>query len=306
VLILPACCAARAWQVVLVTHQLQLLARPEVDLVALLHRRSLAALSSYRDLVTSDARDGSALLSHLQQQQQQQVREDISHSPAEKQASMAPTAVGAMDCVKPGTELEEVAKLEGDAESEGMGLAVTVRLVRSSLMQLQGRVIDAGIVERVCDMISGAAAEGADERKAEGIISRADFLLYLREFGTRWSLFLLLLVTVSSALLSVGANIYLSIWYVPPHLALHAFSFLRPWHIRALCRWAICCRTLPFMRGFESSVDMAHFLTAILTQPGRTAMRTVIPCQKTGLRRWCWQVKVWAMGRASGSTGRAM
>ena len=56
---------ARCKTVVLVTHQLQLLQREEVDLVALVQRGRLAAVAPYKQLMASSA-SSSDLLSHLE------------------------------------------------------------------------------------------------------------------------------------------------------------------------------------------------------------------------------------------------
>ena len=100
---------------------------------------------------------------------------------------------------------------------------VATSLVRASLRQLTGRRIDERVIDQTCHVIAALALEGdglpvrdkdggddGDERK-EGLISAADFGVYLREFGTPASLLILGLVTVASALLSVCVCVCLSV-----------------------------------------------------------------------------------------------
>ena len=53
--------------------------------------------------------------------------------------------------------------------------------------------------------------------KREGLISRADMAVYLREFGTQLSLLLLVVISLASVVLSVGANVFLSGSGLRPH-----------------------------------------------------------------------------------------
>jgi hypothetical protein len=57
----------------------------------------------------------------------------------------------------------------------------------------------------------GGSGYTLDEEKRSGLISAADFGVYLREFGTRAMRLLLIACTVLSALASVAANLYLSL-----------------------------------------------------------------------------------------------
>ena len=58
-------------------------------------------------------------------------------------------------------------------------------------------------------MRDGGSGYTLDEEKRSGLISAADFGVYLREFGTRPMRLLLIVCTVFSALASVAANLYL-------------------------------------------------------------------------------------------------
>ena len=206
---------ARGKTVVLVTHQLQLLERPEVDLVALLHAGKLVAMLPYKDLAESGAGSSSELLSHLLQAddcqkslQQLPGMDQVLPDPQDESAttSRAVNAVGRQG-------LHQRTGVVGDEDTSGLSLSTALRLVRTTLTQLQGRILDPGMIDKACDMIAGkATAQDSDERKAEGFITGADLALYLREFGTGLSMFLLFSVTISSAFLSVGANVFLSIW----------------------------------------------------------------------------------------------
>jgi hypothetical protein len=54
----------------------------------------------------------------------------------------------------------------------------------------------------------GGSGYTLDEEKRSGLISAADFGVYLREFGTCAMRLLLIACTVLSALASVAANLY--------------------------------------------------------------------------------------------------
>ena len=59
--------------------------------------------------------------------------------------------------------------------------------------------------------------DDGEPAKREGLISRADMAVYLREFGTRLSLLLLAVISLASVVLSVGANVFLSGSSLRPH-----------------------------------------------------------------------------------------
>jgi ABC-type multidrug transport system ATPase subunit len=209
---------ARGKTVVLVTHQLQLLQREEVDLVALVQRGRLAAVAPYKQLMASSA-SSSDLLSHLE------AMENTSHDlPSHELPSHELPSHEVPSHELPSHELHPLSPPgaipssggQEEEEEETLGMRSVVRIVRASLTQLHGRRVDQDVINEACRL---AALHGADctdscgeGRKCEGIISLQDLRVYLGEFGNRTLILILILVTLSSALLSVAANVYLATW----------------------------------------------------------------------------------------------
>jgi hypothetical protein len=104
--------------------------------------------------------------------------------------------------------------------------AAAMRLFRSALRRLEGRTVDAELIQEACGALggggkaagrssSGGPAVGGETR-AEGLIRMADFAVYLRSFGTRITLGLLVLATLLAALLSIADGLYLAHWTSDP------------------------------------------------------------------------------------------
>lgn len=104
--------------------------------------------------------------------------------------------------------------------------AAAVRHFRSALRRLEGRTVDAELIRQACGALGGGAHGGAGdagkrrssgsvsagETRAEGLIRMADFAVYLRSFGTRLTLGLLVAATLLAALLSIADGLYLAHW----------------------------------------------------------------------------------------------
>ena len=239
-------CKARGKTVVLATHQLHLLQRPEVDAVALVHQGRLVSFGPYAELMASSS-SSCALLSQCRRDHEDGAMreahdggggdaevhqpcisgsgEDVGRLAAAKDAAGGASNVSnVVSSDSSGETLSAQSSPADDAEHEtgGMRMETMVRLLRAALRQLQGQRIDQAVIDRACDALIGSCGDMTggggqtqgeiDERKKEGLISREDFMVYLHEFGTRAALVALAAVTIASALFSVGSNVFLAYW----------------------------------------------------------------------------------------------
>lgn len=173
--------------VILVSHQIQYLSRPEVDSVIMLRNGQLWLHGPWSEL----AKSGDAFLSLVQEW-------DVAESekPLSRQSSSS--------------SLQETVERERNAD-ELISLAECQSAVGSVLGALEGRRIDAALIRNVRDTLSGSADLQTDLIR-EGMISWPDFRLYLQAFGSRYVITLMLFVMVFSAVSQILSTLYLAEW----------------------------------------------------------------------------------------------
>jgi ATP-binding cassette subfamily C (CFTR/MRP) protein 1 len=184
----------REKSIVIATHQVSLLSHPEVSRIALMRDGVLTACAP-----------------PAEPQMAMQLRGYMAAAAAMKQAGKLP---------KP-QQRDRASGVAGarvaSVATSGIGLSVEAceRVLRTTLRRLEGQRIDDSLITRACAAIRGE--ESADDQQTaeltrEGLISFADFSLYLSDFGTSLTLAILALVTVISALFSIAANVFLAHW----------------------------------------------------------------------------------------------
>ena len=209
---------ARGKTVVLVTHQLQLLQREEVDLVALVQRGRLAAVAPYKQLMTSSA-SSSDLLSHLEAMENTSHELPFHELPSHELRPLSPPGAipsstgqeegqdgerkmefvgGRATCqLRTADAVAASAKAVGggggagrgggggqkkeeeeEEEEETVGMRSVVRIVRASLKQLHGRRVDHDAINEACRL---AALHGADSTDSCGEARKREGLISLQE-----------------------------------------------------------------------------------------------------------------------------
>lgn len=179
--------------VVLVSHQVQYLSHPEVSRIVLLGDGRICRQGTWKELSALPSIDGDNLLDYVSEWHD--AGEDAPKHTQEKGNHPAQgTALGSSTV----QELEPVTVAECQAA------------VARSLRALSGRRIDSRIIEGVCDSLAGESE--SLETMREGNITWPDFQVYLRAFGSLFTVALLAVVMVCAALGNVAMNFWLSVW----------------------------------------------------------------------------------------------
>ncbi|CAE7932971.1 ABCC2 [Symbiodinium necroappetens] len=173
--------------VILVSHQIQYLSRPEVDSVIMLRNGQLWLHGPWSEL----AKSGDVFLRLVQEWDIAESEEALS-----RQSSSS--------------SLSETLERERNAD-ELISLAECQSAVGSVLGALEGRRIDAALIRSVRETLSGSADLQTDLIR-EGMISWPDFRLYLQAFGSRCVITLMLCVMVFSAVSQILSTLYLAEW----------------------------------------------------------------------------------------------
>jgi hypothetical protein len=165
----------------------------------------------------------------------------VSHSSGGAATFPAP-AVEAAGGAAASALAEDATVLPDSSADPSLGLlshAAAVRHFRSALRRLEGRTVNAQLIEQACGALGGLpglADQGGPrhgvggrpvsgggrspttglvvggEARAEGLIRMADFAVYLRSFGTRVTLGCLVAATLLAAVLSIADGLYLAHW----------------------------------------------------------------------------------------------
>ncbi len=213
--------------VVLVTHQVQVLARPQVTRVALLSRGNVVACgpcdgamrARVRATMAADAgteaRPGAAatLAEEHEHGNEHENEHEVEEEARAHRQSGGEGDGGEGD--RSGGEVGGGGGGGGVLAERGLSHVACVRLLGSALGKLEGRRVDRHLIARTLAELSGGPPREDAELKREGLIAAADFAVYLREFGSLCARTLLLLATVVSAAASVAANLFLEEWTKP-------------------------------------------------------------------------------------------
>lgn len=232
----PALAPTTAAVVVLVTHQLQYLTRPEVSRVVVLRDGGLWLSGPWCELA---AQAEGSLLRHVAHRAadaagQAGEENDGCERGVAKQGSGGEEAKD-----KDRSVLAVVAEDEGrgwptvQSEPGAVALGRVVAFVRRALLQQQGMRVDGQLVERVCRQLGGTDGEdiadgaeghgtshgtrqpglgGDSERRRSGLITWVDFQVYISVFGTWPALSALVVTAIGNAAFSVLANWWLTRW----------------------------------------------------------------------------------------------
>ena len=206
----------RGKTIVLVTHQLQLLDRPEVSRVAFVREGRIECVEPWAKM---QARIKGGELSELQALVEQ------AHSHAERREEQPPEDEGAEAEAKGSAPAAAAGVEEASQAADGLAprsqplvmddgyvrLEDAARRTRALLDQLQGRKIDPLLVDKMMDSLTGVTRDGADE-KAQGEITGRVIGFYAQHYGTRPIRAVLLVVSASAALAGVFETIFLSHW----------------------------------------------------------------------------------------------
>ena len=176
--------------VILVSHQLQYLSRPEVDSVIILRDRRVWLQGPWSQLANRGG--GDAFLKLIQAWEQEEDANvktdsnsedfDLSSQDAPTLAPSAPHQVGLQECQ--------------DA-------------LASVLTALDGRRIDRILIQRVHQALSG---EEQMDLVRDGTISWADFKVYLQAFGSNFIVSLMLLLMLFAAVSQIMSTLWLAAW----------------------------------------------------------------------------------------------
>ena len=184
--------------IVLSTNQAHLFSQPEVSRVLLIEDAALAAAGSYEDVRPHLERLG--------------LTASASPTPKASPAATPPAPERRAASARASFPGDLTVYADAPTDDSSLSLSAAIALVRRTLRRSQGEVLTPALIDRACASLAADDGYALDTRKREGLISAADFGTYLREFGTPCLRAALLLTAVSSALLSVGANIFLSKW----------------------------------------------------------------------------------------------
>eukprot|EP00931_Biecheleriopsis_adriatica_P049874 TRINITY_DN28859_c0_g1_i1.p1 TRINITY_DN28859_c0_g1~~TRINITY_DN28859_c0_g1_i1.p1 ORF type:complete len:1375 (+),score=210.90 TRINITY_DN28859_c0_g1_i1:32-4156(+) len=168
--------------IILVSHQIQYLSRPEVTSVVMLREGRVWLQGSWTEL----AQSGDELLQFVQEWEDQEEStdgqaEDESTSEESLPSSYHPSSVSLEECQA---------------------------AIARSLHSMSGRRVDSSLIESVRRDLAGESE--AFETMREGTISWPDFKVYLDTFGSHWSVGFMLLFMVFSALSQVMSNVWLA------------------------------------------------------------------------------------------------
>eukprot|EP00930_Biecheleria_cincta_P035016 TRINITY_DN24126_c0_g1_i1.p1 TRINITY_DN24126_c0_g1~~TRINITY_DN24126_c0_g1_i1.p1 ORF type:complete len:1366 (+),score=195.29 TRINITY_DN24126_c0_g1_i1:71-4168(+) len=179
--------------VVLVSHQLQYLSRPEVTSVMML-RETRVHHCAWSEL----AQSGDELLKFVQECEE--PKQEDAPSPEGGGQGVAETNDDSVSNERP---------LQG-RDSSAVSIQECQRAVAKSLSSLAGRRIDTSLIENVRKALAGESE--AIECMREGMISWSDFKVYLDAFGSCWSVSLMVILMCFSAVSQVFSNIFLAAW----------------------------------------------------------------------------------------------
>jgi ABC-type multidrug transport system fused ATPase/permease subunit len=181
--------------VVLVTHQLQYVARVEVDRVLMLKDSRICMDGPWADI-------------------QQHCGESMTRFVEERGMAEKSTLEEERGMAEKSTLEEE--ERQGEA-TQLVSLAECERFVSSLLQQSQGRRVDKALIAELRSTMLGKneaddEADVKDESANDGVIAWVDFKVYLNVFGSSFTLLLLFFFAVSSAAFTVVGNIWLAKW----------------------------------------------------------------------------------------------
>jgi len=175
--------------VILVSHQIQYLSRPEVDSVIMLRDGKIWLQGPWAEL----AHSGDSFLSLVQaweQEEDELEAEAVETTEKKSQASNIPIS---------------------SHISHQVGLHECQDALSSVLAALDGRRIDPLLIRRVREAMSGQAELQTDLIR-EGAISWPDFKVYLKAFGSIAVISLMLVLMVFAAVSQIMATLWLAAW----------------------------------------------------------------------------------------------
>ncbi|CAJ1399943.1 unnamed protein product [Effrenium voratum] len=173
--------------VILVSHQIQYLSRPEVNSVVILREGRIWLQGSWGEL----ARSGDAFL-NLVEEWEEMEEEDAGEKAESKESKEKPR------------------EHQRSVDSQ-VGLHECQSAVASVLGALEGRRINGSLIQSVRRSLAGEAELEADLVR-EGTISWTDFRVYLEAFGSSTVICIMLLLMVFSAVSQIASTLWLAAW----------------------------------------------------------------------------------------------
>lgn len=194
---------AQGTTIVLVTHQLQLLAKPEVSRVCFVHSGEIRLVCPWKEL-------------QPQLQHHPQLKTLLEHSHQgdpidEAAAASAKKGAADPDLLSPRRQSVAAPLPPGGVPDEFVSFGSAVARLKAVLWQRMGRKVDALLIRRLVAQVSGDADKGADA-KADGEVTNSSFLWYLELFGTAQVKIFFILIATVAAVFSVAQRYYLANW----------------------------------------------------------------------------------------------
>ena len=177
--------------VILVSHQIQYLSRPEVDSVVILRDHGIWLSGPWAQL----AHETDAFLSLVQAWEQEEDEEQQEQQQQEKEEKVLEKALE---------------KASSGLRAHHVGLGECQEALATALTALDGRRIDATLIQRIREALGGEELQ--TDLIREGAISWPDFKVYLEAFGSRFVIAFMLLLMVFSAISQIMSTLWLAKW----------------------------------------------------------------------------------------------
>lgn len=184
---------AQGRTLVLATHQVQYLSRPEVSKVVILQGGTIRMQGPWHELLAKGTADLPSLVGSWDR-----PNEDDDNHAAGDVAAPAPAD----------PEPHGPGPRGGDTECVSLGLHEFQSAMEALLRAREGHRITPTLIE---DIVAGLHGRN-EERPQQGMIAWIDFRVYLSAFGSRLGVASLLLASVCVAALGIAGNAWLSVW----------------------------------------------------------------------------------------------
>ncbi|GBG26436.1 ABC transporter, putative [Hondaea fermentalgiana] len=184
--------------IVLVTHQLQYLTRPEVDLVAAVDdgRVVLGTWQEVRSQVHTDISSFAETSKPSAEGEKKEESHANGHISEDHQEGAESDTLDRAEEQRPEAELVTLAECEAR--------------VQALLEEQRDRVLDNRLVDELMAALRGESSH--EEKRQVGLIAWRDFRVYLQAFGTKSTLVALACIIIATAVSNVVMNVWLSVW----------------------------------------------------------------------------------------------